>query len=308
MNSTHTTPHKPNLKNWLTLCLLGLIWGASFMSISVALDSTDPLSIAAIRLLIAALVLFSVMLFTGQKLPPLANRKLWFCIIGMGVFTNAVPFTLLGLAIQYVPSAFAGVAMAAVPLLVLPLAHLIVPNERMSPVKAAGFLLGFAGVLVLIGVSDMFNGDGTILPRLACIAAALCYAIGSIITRVAPPSHSIVFSTGGLLIGTAIMVPVALSIEGIPTEITPASLGALVYLGLGPTALATILLVGVIQSAGPSFMSLVNYQVPVWSVIFGVTLLGETLPGNFLTALTLILAGLALSQASQKRFGRYPTA
>lgn len=299
---------KPGVINWLTLCLLGLIWGASFMSISVALQGAGPLSIAAIRLVIAAVTLLGVALAMGLRLPAFSQRKLWLCIIGMGLFTNAIPFTLLSLAIQNVPSAFAGVAMAAVPLLVLPLAHILVPGEQMTSIKTAGFALGFIGVLVLIGVGDLFTGDGAVWSRLACIGAALCYAIGSIITRVAPPAHPLVFSSGGLLVGAAIMLPVALTMEGVPSAMSPSVWTALIYLGLGPTALATILLVRVIQSAGPSFMSLVNYQVPVWSVIFGVSFLGETLPGNFLAALALILVGLAISQASQKRLGRYPSA
>ncbi len=305
---TASTTQSPGLMNWLTLALLGLIWGASFMSISVALDGAGPLSVAAIRLIIAAVTLLAVAFAMGLRLPPFNQRKLWLCIIGMGLFTNAVPFTLLSLAIQNVPSAFAGLTMAAVPLLVLPLAHFLVPGEAMTRIKTAGFALGFAGVLVLIGVTDLFSGDGAGWSRLACIGAAFCYAIGSIITRNAPPVHPLAYSAGGLLVGALIMLPVALGLEGLPGAMTGPVWGALIYLGLGPTALATILLVRVIQSAGPSFMSLVNYQVPVWSVIFGVTFLNETLPANFVIALALILGGLAISQASQKRLGRYPSA
>lgn len=298
----------PGLVNWLTLGLLGLIWGASFMAISVALSGAGPLSVAAIRLIIAAVTLLAVAVAMGLKLPAFTEGKLWLCIIGMGLFTNAVPFTLLSLAIQNVPSAFAGLTMAAVPLLVLPLAHFLVPSEAMTHIKSAGFALGFIGVLVLIGITDLFSGDGAVWSRLACIAAAFCYAIGSIITRIAPPVHPLAYSAGGLLVGALIMLPITLSFEGLPGAMPASAWGALVYLGLGPTALATILLVRVIQSAGPSFMSLVNYQVPVWSVIFGVTFLNETLPSNFVIALALILGGLGISQASQRRLGRYPSA
>lgn len=302
-----TGSQSPGVLNWLLLCLLGVIWGASFMFTKVALDGAGPLSIAAIRLGIAAATLLVAAAFMGLSRPR-AQTKWWLCIIGMGIFTNALPFTLLSVAIQHVPSAFAGLSMAAVPLLVLPLAHVLVPGERMSVIKSLGFGLGFIGVLTLIGIGDLLQGGGTVWAKLACVGAAFCYAIGSIITRIAPPSHPLVFASGGLLAGTAIMLPIAVIFEDLPQLKTGATLSALVYLGLGATALATLLLVRVIQTAGPSFMSLVNYQVPVWSVIFGVTLLGETIPGNFLLALALILAGLALSQAGQRRFGRYPSA
>lgn len=302
-----TRSQSPGLLNWLLLCLLGVIWGASFMFTKVALDGAGPLSIAAIRLGIASVTLLAAAALMGHRPPPIQVRW-WLCIIGMGIFTNALPFTLLSVAIQHVPSAFAGLSMAAVPLLVLPLAHLLVPGERMSVIKSLGFGLGFVGVLTLIGFADLLQGGGTVWAKLACVGAAFCYAIGSIITRIAPPSHPLVFASGGLLVGTVIMLPIALTFEDLPQLKTGATLSALVYLGLGATALATLLLVRVIQTAGPSFMSLVNYQVPVWSVIFGVTLLGETIPGNFVLALVLILGGLALSQASQKRLGRYPSA
>ncbi|MCW1934470.1 EamA family transporter [Pararhodobacter zhoushanensis] len=76
---------------------------------------------------------------------------------------------------------------------------------------------------------------------------------------------------------------------------------ALVYLGLMPTALATLIMVHVIRSAGPTFLTQTNYQVPVWSVLFGVLILSEPLPPQFLAALGLILTGLAVSRVSWRR-------
>ncbi|MEM6409009.1 MAG: DMT family transporter [Pseudomonadota bacterium] len=298
----------PGLANWITLIFLGLIWGASFMSITVALEDTGPLSIAAFRLAIGAAALYAACRVLGYKLPALDDRRLWLFIVAVALFTNAIPFTALGLALQHVPSAFAGICMAAVPLLVLPLAHWLVPGEVMSARKGVGFALGFCGVLLLIGIGNIADGDGVLAARLACVGASFCYAIGSICTRLAPPCHPIPFSAAALILAALIMVPLALVVEGAPGPISPTVWGALIYLGLGPTALATILLVRVIQTAGPSFMSLVNYQVPVWSVIFGVALLGEALPGQFLTALALILAGLALSRKRMRRPQDMPAA
>ena len=81
-----------------------------------------------------------------------------------------------------------------------------------------------------------------------------------------------------------------------PSSISPLALAGTLYLALLPTGLATILLTVIIKRAGPPFLSLVNYQVPVWAVIFGVVILGEALPGHFITALAVILTGLAISQ------------
>ena len=94
----------------------------------------------------------------------------------------------------------------------------------------------------------------------------------------------------------AMILPVALAVEGLPAWPGLPALAAVLYLGIFPTAIATVMLVFVVQSAGPSFMSLVNYQVPVWAVLLGLAVRGEDLPGQFLVALTLILVGLAGSQ------------
>jgi drug/metabolite transporter (DMT)-like permease len=116
------------------------------------------------------------------------------------------------------------------------------------------------------------------------------------------------FSAAGLSVATLIAVPIALIYEGNPDIPSGRSMFALAYLALFPTAIATVLLVRVINSAGPSFLSLVNYQVPIWSVVFGVYFLSESLPAQFVTALVIILAGLLISQSKQRRFGRYPSA
>ncbi|WP_420860765.1 DMT family transporter [Algirhabdus cladophorae] len=294
----------PTLKNWIFLITLGIIWGASFMAVDLALTSLGPLSVAAGRLTFGAIALYVLMRSRGARLPPLG--RVWIYIIGMGIFTNALPFSLLSWGQQSVPSAFAGVSMAVVPLFTLPLAFLFVPGETLPPRKIIGFIVGFGGMLLLIGIADIQAAlsTGTLLPKLACVAAAACYAVGSILTRLSPKIPQMSFSAGGLLVGACISFPLALAFEGIPNQITVTAAGALAFLALFPTALATLLLVQVIQSAGPTFMVQVNYQVPVWSLIFGVTFLSETLPPNFLIAFGLILAGLLISQSGRRNFNR----
>lgn len=289
----------PTPLNWVSLIVLGLIWGASFMAVGIALNSVGPFTVAAIRLGLGAVVLLIVAYAMGRRLP---KGRVWLYIIGMGVFTNALPFSLLGWAQQVVPSAFAGVSMAIVPLFVLPLAFLLVPGEKMPPRKIIGFGIGFIGVAILIGIQDINNAlaAGDLLPKLACVASAVCYAIGAIITRLAPPTPQIAYSAGGLLVGATISITTALIFEGMPQNIDATAASALIYLAVFPTALATILLVKVIQSAGPSFLSLVNYQVPVWSILFGVLFLGEVLPNYFLLAFGLIIAGVLISQSGKK--------
>ena len=292
-------PAKPTRADWLRLIALSVIWGASFLNVHLALESFGPLTVAALRITLAAIALYVLMRMFGLHLP--RNIKIWLHVLGMAAFSNAVPFALLGFGQRFVASGFAGITMAAVPLFTLVLAHRFLPNEPMTRWKLAGFSLGFLGILTLIGPAA-FEAEGTpmeTVARLACFAAALSYAVGSIFTRRCPPVPMIALSAAALIAAAGMIIPLALLVEGVPsfTNAKPTALLAVLYLGLFPTALATLLLVQVIQSAGPTFLTQSNYQVPVWSVIFGATLLGERLPPAFLIALALILAGLALSHA-----------
>lgn len=301
--ASHPRP-SPSSLAWFLLVALGLIWGGSFLGIAKALEGFGPLGIAACRIGIAAAILTAIVLATGQGLPPTATptgRRIWLHCLGMGVFSNALPFALLAWGQERVSSGFAGISMAVVPLLVLPLAHVFVPGERLTLRKSIGFVIGFVGVALLVGRGGGGHGEHAALGRLACIAASSSYAVGAIITRLAPPGPTVSFGAAGLLIASVISIPLALAVEGWPASPPPAALLGVLYLGIFPTALATIALVYVVQSAGPSFMSLVNYQVPVWAVILGIVFLDETLPPQFLGALALILAGLAVSQLGRRR-------
>jgi drug/metabolite transporter (DMT)-like permease len=237
-------------------------------------------------------------LATRRPLPRPDGLLLAFLAV-LGLLNAALPFLLLAWGQQYVPSAFAGLSMAVLPLFVLPLAHVFVPGDRLTPRRVAGFGLGLVGALVLMGpgVFEAGAGDLAALGRLACIAATLCYAVSSILTRRCPPMDATWLSAAILIVAALGLVPAMLLTEGVPGLATPGQTVALIALGLIPTALAGLLRVRIIRSAGPAFMTLVNFQVPVWSMLFGLTLLGEALPGRFYLALGLIGAGLALGRS-----------
>lgn len=295
----------PGLMNWIKLIILGIIWGASFMSVTIALEGMGPMSIAAVRIAIGALSLIALIRIMGISLPDVRTtqgRMVWLAALGMGVFSNALPFTLLSWGQTYVNSGFAGVCMAIVPLFVLPLSHVFVPNEAMTLRRTLGFSVGFVGVLVLIGLDALTSvgSDFESLARMACLGAALCYAIGAIITRLCPSVNMLSLSAAALICGAALILPVAFWQEGLPTWPDTRPLMALVYLSIFPTAVAQILLVQIARSAGPSFLSTVNYQVPVWSVLFGAVLLSEAVPPQLFVALALILGGLLLSRQPRR--------
>ena len=293
---------KPTALNWAALGVLGLIWGASFMAAKFALESFAPMTISSIRIGIGAGILLLFCLMTGRKFPRFNDpqgTRIWIHMAIFGIITNALPFSLLNWGQNYVTSGFAGVTMALVPLFALPLAHFTLQSERMTFIKTIGFLIGFIGIVVLIEPARFMTSSGAALEpiaRMACITAALCYALGTINTRLCPPVSTLIYSAGGLAIGFLIILPISLMIDGVPQVGSTNALAALLYLGVFPTAIATLLLVWVVRTAGPTFLTLVNYQVPIWAVILGVIFFSEAVPPSFVFALALILLGLAISQ------------
>ena len=291
---------------WGVLFFLGLIWGSSFYAVSISLSNYEPMQIASARIAIGALALTLLSFKYGDGLPSFSQgkRKIWFYSFGMGAFTNGIPFSLLSWAQTEVSSSFAGVAMSFVPFITLTLAHYLVRGQRLSFLKVLGLIIGFLGMLILFDISNIYSqwtdNNGWRF-KLACFGAAACYSIGSIITRRSPSISQLSFSSSGLVAASIIILPVTLYKDGIPDIMEVKSFLPLIYLGLIPTGLATVLLVYLIKSVGPTFLSLVNYLVPIWAIIFGVFLNSEQLKPSFILALILIFLGMLVSQFSTSK-------
>ena len=291
---------------WSLLMALGIVWGSSFYAVSVALHDFKPMQIAAGRILIGAFILTVLCFICGDGLPSFARgqRRVWLYSFGMGAFTNAIPFSLLSWAQTDVSSSFAGVTMSLVPFITLALAHFFILNEKLSLKKMFGLVVGFCGILILF---DFFNSRNQWIGfegwkfKLACAGAAICYSVGAIITRRSPATSKLGFSSAGLLAGTIIILPMTMFIDGFPTFFGVKSLFAMAYLGVLPTGLATVILVIIIKNVGPTFLSLVNYLVPIWAIIFGVVFNSEEIGVSFLIALVFIFSGMILSQRPSRK-------
>ncbi len=296
------TPENPGLLNWGLIIFLGMIWGAAFMAQSIALDGFGPLSLAAYRTAIGGAALWLIAAAMGQglgQISQVAGRQGWLFSVWIGIASFALPFVLLSWGLQHVPSAFAGITMGMLPLLVLPLVAIFSPEEGIGPRRIAGVTLGFIGLVILIGPEALTaeGSDKALWGRLACIGAACCYAVGSVSTRRAPKMPPVAFAAVTLVVAAALLLPIALWREGLPKDLHLGPVLALLYVALLPTAIANVIRVRVITTAGSLFMTMTNYMVPVWAVVFGTTLLGEQLPPQTYVALALILSGIAISQS-----------
>ncbi len=295
---TATSLNAPSHSNWMLLFFLSFVWGGAFMAMSVALEGFGPFTVAAGRISIGALALLSIVALTSPRDLLIRDPKSLVFMLMLGIMNFAMPFSLLAWGLQHVPSAFAGVAMGSSPIFVLVLAYFFVPDEQIGPRRIIGVILGFAGLVVLILPGIMADGSeaGSVAARVACVLASLCYSIGAILIRRAPPIPPLVFTAGMLAAGSVILTPLALFIEGVPEITGERATWAIIYAGLIPTGLAFLLRVVLIQSAGPIFMSLVAYVVPIWAVLLGVLLLSETLTLSTYIGAAIILSGVGLTQ------------
>lgn len=294
---------RPTAYDWMIMVVLSIIWGSSFANIRLALTGFGPLTIAALRIAIGALALLAASLAMGQRLPPLTARREWAFVLGIAVFSNSLPFAMLSWAQRHVASGFAGITMAAGPLFTLLLSALIL-KTGLGWRQVAGIALGACGVVLLIGPQAFAQSgaQGETFARLVCVGVALSYSIGSILMRLAPPMPMPAMAAAVLLAASGLSLPLMLALEGAPplTHAPASALASVLFLGLFPTAIATLLLIQSVRRAGPSFISLSNYQIPAWSVVFGWALFGERLPASFFFALALILSGLAVSNLRRR--------
>jgi drug/metabolite transporter (DMT)-like permease len=283
------------------------MWGSAFLLTKVAVSALPPEAVVAGRLVIAATGLIGLLLVMGRGLP--GTRRLWLFFLAMAVLGNALPFWLISWGQQRIDGGLAGILMAVMPLTTLLLAHFLVAGERLTRPRAAGFVLGFLGIVVLMGpeaVLELSGGGTALLSELAVLGGAVCYAINTIVARRRPASDPLAAAAGVMLLASAIMVPVAMAGEPVALSDVPATaVLAVAVLGVVSTALATVVYFRLVSAAGPTFVSLINYLIPLWALLGGMVFLGERPEWPTLAALALILSGIALSEikgrASQGR-------
>jgi drug/metabolite transporter (DMT)-like permease len=285
-----------NRGEWGILLALALIWGVAFIFITVAVTHVDPLTYVWLRLSIAAVALWLLLRWRGERLKlPLA---VWGAILVLALFNNMIPFVLFGWGQQHIASGLAAILNAATPIWGVIVAHLWTRDERVTTAKLLGVLVGFGGVATMIGPDLLFNGNGTVLAQLACLTAALCYALAGVWARRfkalnVPP---IKVAAGQLIIGAVAMAPIALIIDQpwLRPLPPPEAWGAIVALALFCTALGYVLYFKLIETAGATNALLVTLLVPPTAILMGGLIFGERLTSGQFAGFGIIALGLAL--------------
>ncbi len=282
-------------REWGVLLFLALIWGGAFLFIGVAVRRVEPLTYVWLRLTIAAAAMWLFLKWKGEGLG--LPREVWGSILLLALLNNALPFTLFGWGQTHIASGLASILNATTPIWGVLVAHLFTSDERMTPRKVIGVLLGFGGVATMIGPGLLAEVGTDVLAQLACIIASLSYAFAAVWARrfrrmgLSPMS----VTTGQLSAGAVMMLPLALLVDQPWTQPLPPATAwaAIVALALLCTAFGYVLYFKLIDSAGATNALLVTLLVPPFAILFGGLFLNEVLAPQDFAGLALIALGLA---------------
>jgi drug/metabolite transporter (DMT)-like permease len=279
---------------WGMLLCLSVLWGGSFFFNAVAVKELPTFTVVVCRVLLASLTLLGVLHVTGTAFP--RSRRVWTAFFQMGLFNNVLPFTLIVWGQGHIASAVASILNATTPLFTVVVAHWWTRDEKMTPPRLVGVIVGLAGVAIMVG-RDAWRSIGTnSVAQLACLAAAISYAVASVFGRrframnVAP----LATAAGQVTASSFMLVPAMLIIDRPWTLPAPgaATIGAIIAVATLSTASAYILYFRILASAGATNIALATFLIPVSAIMLGVLCLGETLLVQHIVGMAMIGLGL----------------
>ncbi|MCP4430389.1 MAG: DMT family transporter [Gammaproteobacteria bacterium] len=289
------TIRRPTLLDICRLFFLGAIWGGAFLFIALALDDFGPVSVAAWRVSLGALVMLCIVYLMRTPFP--RGRKNWWLIILVGFLNSAVPFFLISWGQQFISSAAAALLMASGTFCAVLVSHYSSDDERINRYRLLGVIIGFVGVFVLVFWDIVETGFGGLKGQIAVTIAGCSYAISSVISRRLSHLSSISTSAGTMLTASLYMLPLAFWLEDpFPDNVGTVALWSLIYLGVVATALAMTVRFVIIRINGAVFMAQVGYLVPLFGVIWSGLYFADAVNLQTILALILILTGIAVSR------------
>jgi len=282
-----------NRREWAMLVTLSVLWGGSFFFAEIALESLPPLTIVTLRVGLAAITLWLVVL--ALKLPIPNSTPIWIAFLTMGLLNNVLPFSLIVWGQSQISSGLAAILNATAPLFGVIVAGILLRDESATPLKIMGVVVGFAGVIVMMDLSSI--ATSSLLAQLAILAAALSYACASVYGRrfKATGLNPILVAAGQVTGSTLLLLPIALWVDGNdPYANVPAQVwAAIISLAVFSTAAAYILYFKLLASAGATNILLVTLLVPVSAILLGWLFLEESLQTPHVIGMAMIALGLS---------------
>lgn len=282
-----------NTRDFIVLLLVSVLWGGSFLFVRLlVLDGLEPLQIVSIRMQLAAIFILPFFL---NKLKKYSFHDHGFSFVLIGILNTALPFTLFSYASLKLGAGTLSILQATVPILTALLLFFLYRNE-FSFRKLAGVLLGFAGLLILVGPSSSLDTFSGIL----CVVASMSYAVAGIYLAKTPEKLSNSFiGMGSIIVGAIIMLPFLLNYTSSLSTISSTSWLYLALLGIINTSLAYVIFIKLIKRIGPINASYVTYFVPLSSISLGIIFLDEIITTTLLIGALMILSGVFLSNKQE---------
>ncbi len=276
------------------LLLLGLMWGASFLFIKEALADFTPVTLVTVRLLLGVLTIAVIVAIGRHSLAGFQAK--WPALALLGVSNAILPFVLISWGELYIPTGLAAILNATTPLFAAPIAHgWVGSQDRLTVPKGVGIVVGFVGVVVLLGVGRSSVTSEALLGGGAVLLASLAYAFSSVFARArlqaAPPLLAPIGQSG---FGFLLLAPLALPV--LPSHLPGLrAVASLLALGVLGTGVAYLLYFRLIRNVGPTRAVLVTYLLPCTAVFWGILLLHERPGPNVFVGLVLILTGISFT-------------
>jgi drug/metabolite transporter (DMT)-like permease len=299
-----TEARRDNRLLWILFVALGFMWGSSYLFIKIGVDAgLPPLTLIASRLFFGFLVVGTVVRLAREPLPRSARQ--YGHLLVMSVINIVLPFFLITWGEQTIDSALAAILNSTVPLFVIILAPLFLPNEQVTMNRVVGLAIGFVGILVLF-VPDLgvLQGD-QLLGWVALVLSAVSYAAGNVYAKRnvkgLRPMIPALFQVGFALVISATLALVLEQPIG-RVSYTPESFLAVVWLGILGSGFAYLCYFRLLRDWGATRTSLVAYLLPVFGIALG-TLIGEPITVNRVIGTALIIGGVALVNS---RYGARP--
>lgn len=296
-----TTPDRAPVRAWLpTMLALAAIWGCSFLFISVGVRELHPLYLALGRVICGSVALLVILAIKRESLP--REPRIWAHTFVLGAIGSAIPWTLFGYGEQRVPSLLAGIWNGITPLVVLPVAVLVFRTEKFTVQRVLGLLVGFAGMMVVLGAWNL-EGGADLVGQVLCMTAAVFYGIavpyqkrfvaGSKLSGTALSASLLLCAT----IQLAVVAPIVTGgLPPAPWSLSPEVIGSVVALGALGSGIAFVLSLRNIRLIGASMSSMVTYLMPIFAIIVGVLVLDEHLTWYQPVGALVVLFGVAVSQ------------
>jgi len=288
-----STPHAARPADYAALLTLALIWGSSFLFVALGLRSLTPITLTASRIVLGALILVVAARIVGHRFP--RDLRRWRHFFLLGLFGNVLPFSLISTGQVSIDSGLAAILISTVPLLTLPLAHAFT-DDKINIRKLIGVLLGFAGIVLLLGPASLGGLGAQFWGQLMIVGAALCFSISLVIARRIRDVPALV-ATGASMSCSSVMIIIFAFIVETPLALKPTAISifGITMLGVFASGLAMLLYFRLAATVGPNFVAANNFIAPAVGVTWGVVLLGEPFTWRGIAAFAIILSGIAVA-------------